>query len=189
MAEIVLFHHAQGLTDGMNTFADELRSAGHTVHLPDLFDAQTFEDVDSGVAYAQQIGFDTVLQRGVDAAASLPDDLVYAGFSLGVMPAQKLAQTRAGARGALLIDACFPADEFGSWPAGLPAQIHGGTDDDWFAEDIDAARQLAEAQPSVNLFCYAGTAHLFADSSLPTYDADSAAQLRERVADFLSRLT
>src|SRR5205814_7046613 len=100
MAEVLLFHHAQGQTAGFKAFADELRPAGHTVHTPDLFDGRTFASIEEGMAYAEQLGFpDGIIERGERAADSLPDELVYAGFSLGVLPAQKLAQTRPGARG------------------------------------------------------------------------------------------
>ena len=101
MAELILFHHAQGLTAGVARFADLIREAGHAVHTPDLYDGETFPDIPSGVAHAEAIGFEVVIERGSAAAAELPRDLVYAGFSLGVLPAQKLAQTRSGARGAL----------------------------------------------------------------------------------------
>src|SRR5258706_11477035 len=114
MAEVLLFHHAQGLTAGVLAFADELRQAEHTVHTPDLFDGHTFESLDDGLAYAGKVGFGDLLERGVRTADELPADLVYVGFSLGVMPAQKLAQTRAGACGALLVHSCLPTSEFGS---------------------------------------------------------------------------
>jgi dienelactone hydrolase len=109
VAEVVLFHHAQGLTRGCLSFADRLRAAGHVVHAPDLYDGKTFTDLNDGVAYAKEVGFDTILERGRQAADSLPDGIVYGGFSLGVMPAQMLAQTRPGAKGALLFSAAFPA--------------------------------------------------------------------------------
>lgn len=188
MSEVILFHHAQGLTQGVRAFADELSAAGHTVHVPDLFDGRTFETVESGVDHAREIGFDNVLARGVAAADSLPKELVYAGFSLGVMPAQRLAQTRSGAVGALFFDSCLPVSEFGSWPEGLPAQIHGGTDDEWFDEDLGSARQLADSVPTAELFLYSGTAHLFADSSLASYDVEAAGLLLERTKAFLAAL-
>ncbi len=188
MAEVVLFHHAQGLTPGIVAFADELRRAGHTVHTPDLFEGRTFTTVDEGVGYARETGFDVVLERGVRAADELPSELVYGGFSLGVMPAQQLAQTRAGARGALLFHACFPTSEFGaSWPADVPVQIHAMDADPFFVDDgdIDAARALVEEAKDAELFLYPGDQHLFADSSLSSYDADAAALLSQRVIGFL----
>ena len=115
MAEILLFHHAQGRTPGVLAFADELRAGGHIVHTPDLYDGKTFADLDEGVGYAKEVGFGTILERGRSAADGLPSDLVYAGFSLGVMPAQSLAQTRQGASGALLFSAALPASEFGDF--------------------------------------------------------------------------
>ena len=188
MAEVLLFHHAQGQTPGIGAFADELRRAGHTVHAPDLYDGRTFATLDEGLAYAQQVGFGEILERGVRAAEGLADELVYAGFSLGVLPAQKLAQTRAGARGALLFYSCVPVSEFGtSWPADVPVQIHGMDADPIFVDegDLDAARELVASAEQGELFLYPGDQHYFADSSLPSYDADAAELLTRRVLDFL----
>lgn len=192
MAEVLMFHHAQGQTAGFVAFADELRRAGHTVHTPDVYDGRTFQSLDEGLAYAKQIGFGDIFERGVRAADELPSELVYAGFSLGVMPAQKLAQTREGARGALLIDSCAPTSEFGSsWPADVPVQVHGMDADPFFVGegdgegDIGAARALVEEADQAELFLYPGDQHLFADSSLSSYDADAAALLTQRVLDFL----
>ena len=187
MADVLLFHHAQGLTDGVRAFADELRTAGHVVHVPDLYDGRTFTDLDEGVGYAKEVGFDTVLERGRLAAQSLPGGVVYAGFSLGVMPAQLLAQTRPGAKGALLLHGSVPLSEFGGvWPLGLPLQIHTMQDDDW--GDVDVARELDATIPSAELFVYPGDAHLFTDNSLAAFDGSAAALVRERVFEFLGGL-
>jgi len=190
MAEVLLFHHAMGLTPGCLAFADDLRAAGHVVHTPDLFEGKTFTNVSDGVNHAEEIGFDTVIERGEDAAAALPTDLVYAGFSLGVLPAQKLAQTRAGARGALLFHSAIPVSEFGgSWPDGVPLQIHIMESDPWAAEgDLDAAREMASTIDGAELFLYPGSGHLFADSGTSDYDARAAALLRERALGFLGRI-
>jgi len=190
MATLLLFHHAHGLTNGVQNFAVELRRAGHTVHTPDLYDGRIFASLDDGLAYAQSVGFSELLERGVRTADELPGDVVYAGFSLGVMPAQQLAQTRPGARGALLFHACLPVSEFGSqWPAAVPVQVHGMVGDPFFADegDLDAARALVASAEHAELFLYPGDQHLFADSSLSSYDADAAALLRQRVLDFLAR--
>jgi dienelactone hydrolase len=190
MAEVVVFHHSQGLTPGMVAFADELRRAGHTVHTPDLFEGRTFGTLEEGMGYAQEIGFpDEVIGRGVRAVEGLPADLVYAGFSLGVLPAQMLAQTRPGARGALLFYSCVPVSAFGpGWPAGVPAQVHGMDADPIFVGegDIDAARDLVKQAEDAELFLYPGDQHYFADSSLPSYDPQATALLVQRVLDFLS---
>ncbi len=191
MAEVLLFHHAQGQTAGFHAFADELRSAGHTVHTPDLFDGRTFGSIDEGVAYAQEVSFDAIIEHGVRAADGLRSELVYAGFSLGVLPAQKLAQTRAGARGALLFYSCVPTSEFGSsWPAEVPVQIHGMDADPFFVGegDIDAARAIVESTEHAELFLYPGEQHYFADSSLPSYDESAATLLMQRVLAFLERV-
>jgi dienelactone hydrolase len=188
VAEALLFHHAHGQTPGFLAFADELRAAGHSVHTPDLYDGKTFAALDEGVGCAQQVGFDTIGERGRLAAESLPNEIVYGGFSLGVLPAQMLAQTRPGATGALLFHAAFPASEFGApWPQGVPLQIHMMEADEWaVGEDLDAARQLDETIGSAELFLYPGDRHLFADNSLSDYDENAAALLRERVLAFLN---
>ena len=191
MANVVLFHHANGLTAGVLAFADDLRNAGHTVHTPDFYEGNVFDNLDDGVAYARSVGFGEVLARALRAAEALPTDAVYAGFSLGVLPAQQLEQTQAGARGALLFDAVVPVAEFSpTWPAGVPVQMHAMDADPYFVDegDMDAARALASDVADAELFLYPGDQHLFADSSLPAYDANAAALLRERVLAFLARI-
>jgi len=185
MTEILLFHHAHGQTDGFLAFADELRAAGHVVHVPDLYDGKTFAELDDGITYAKQVGFDVIQQRGVAAAEGLPAEIVYAGFSLGVSPAQKLAQTRPGARGALLLNACFPPSEFGPWPDGVPVQIHAMDADEWFEEDMAGAQELVAEAENAELYLYPGDGHLFADSSLDDFDEAAAALLKERILVFL----
>ncbi len=194
MAEVLLFHHVQGLTAGVVAFADRIRAAGHTVHVPDLFEGRTFASIDDGAAHVDEIGFATIVERASTIADAHPDELVYAGFSMGVLPAQKLAQTRPGARGALLFESCVPVSEFAdAWPSGVPVQIHGMDADPFFAGegDLDAARALvAAATPTTTaeLFIYSGDVHLFADNSLPSYDASATALLIERVLAFLDDL-
>jgi dienelactone hydrolase len=188
MAEVVLFHHARGLTPGISAFADELRRAGHTVHTPDLFEGRTFATLEEGVGHVEEIGFGEVIERGIRAVEGLPAELVYAGFSLGVLPAQRLAQTRAGARGALLFHACVPVSEFSAaWPDEVPVQVHAMDADPIFVGDgdIDAARALIDQAKDAKLFLYAGDRHLFADRSLPSYDAEASALLVQRVLGFL----
>ena len=142
-----------------------------------------------GVGYAQEVGFGTIQERGQLAADGLSNELVYGGFSLGALPAQMLAQTRPGAKGALLFHAAFPASEFGgSWPLGVPLQIHMMEDDEWAVEDLPAARELVETINGAELFLYPGDRHLFADNSLPDYDESAASLLKQRVLGFLDNI-
>ncbi|MDF1596575.1 MAG: dienelactone hydrolase family protein [Acidimicrobiia bacterium] len=192
MTRVVLFHHAQGLTPGVEAFADNLRAAGHEVHTPDLFDGETFDSIQAGMAHVGTIGFGEIMQRGARAADALGGHLVYAGFSLGVVPAQMLAQTRRGALGAVLCYSCVPVSEFGeSWPADVPVQIHGMDADPFFVDegDIDAARAIVESSPRAELFLYPGDQHYFADNSLPSYDAEATELLLRRVISFLAGLS
>ena len=193
MADVLLFHHAQGLTPGVIAFADELRAAGHTVYAPDLFDGQTFGSIDEGMAYVKEQGFDALRARGVALADGYPAELVYAGMSFGESIAQQLAQTRPGARGALLFYSAIPISgewAFGPWPDGVPVQIHGMDNDPIFVGegDIDAAREIVEKVPGAELFLYPGDQHYFSDSSLPSYDPEATALLTERVLALLARV-
>jgi dienelactone hydrolase len=189
MTEIVLYHHVQGLTDGVTAFADRLRQAGHIVHTPDLFEGRRFATIEEGMAFAGEAGFGTLAERGVAAGEELGPDIVYAGFSFGVMPAQQLAQTRPGARGALFMSGCLPVSEFGDgWPGGVPVQVHGKEGDPFFEEDLAAARELVESADDGELFLYPGEEHLFADSSLAAYDAAAADLLIDRALAFLAKV-
>ena len=190
MTTVLLFHHAQGQTLGFLAFAQELREAGHTVDAPDLFGGgETFGTVDEGVAHARQVGFGEIVRRGAAAAEGLPEDIVVAGFSLGVMPAQSLAQTRPGARGALLYHGALPPSEFGGpWPEAVPVQIHFMDQDPWAEEDLPAAEALVKEVEDAELFIYPGSGHLFADPSSTDYDEQAAALLKERTLAFLERV-
>lgn len=188
MAEVLLLHHVLGRTQGIEEFADQLRDAGHTVHVPDLFEGRIFSSLEEGLGFVKEIGFKEVTERGIRAASELSSDVVYAGFSLGVPAAQQLAQTRDGAKGALFFHACLPTSEFESqWPANLPVQIHAMSADPFFVEDgdINAARDLVASANHAELFLYEGKEHLFTDSSLPSYDADATNVVIKRVIEFL----
>lgn len=186
MPEIALFHHVQGLTDGVRAFADELRKAGHVVHTPDLFEGSTFPTIDAGIAHAESVGFGVIVERAVASVQGLPAELVYGGFSMGAGSAQTLLQTRPGARAGLLFHGSIPPQYLGgAWPDGVPVQIHFMEDDPWGEEDIPAAKDLAEAHEEVELFLYPGDKHLFADSSVTDYDEAAAALLMERTLSFL----
>jgi len=191
MGEIVLFHHALGLTPGVKDFADQLKHAGHIVHTPDLFEGRTFNSIQDGMGYVDQIGFEDFMDRGKRVVQELSSELVYAGFSLGVIPAQMLAQTRPGSQGALFFYSCVPHTEFGeSWPKGVPVQIHAMDADPYFVDegDIEAARGLIESAENGQMFLYPGNQHYFADSSLPSFDPAATKLLLKRVLDFLEML-
>lgn len=184
MATVILFHHAQGLTEGVRALGARFTEAGHDVHLPDLYDGQVFDALDDGIAHAKSIGFGVLEQRGVDAAAAF-GDAIYIGISLGAVPAQRLAQTAPGARGAVLISAALPVEEYSpTWPAGVPVQVHGMSGDEMFTEsgDLDAARELIAGADRGELILYEGSAHLFCDASLPDYDERATAALVASVA-------
>ncbi len=186
MIDVLLFHHALGLTDGVVAFADELRAVGHHVTTPDLYGGERFESVADGVHHAEALGFNTILELGVASAADMPDPFAVVGFSLGVLPAQKLAQTNANVRAAVLCHSAIPIDVFADgWPSGVGLQIHLGEDDELVVEDLEAARQLAAEAPG-ELFLYPGPGHLIADSTSDDYQPECAAQILARTSSLLA---
>jgi len=187
VTEVVLFHHALGLTDGVAHFAETLRAAGHSVLVPDLYCGRVFPTIDAGVAYAKTVGFDAIIDSARAAVADVPRDVVYAGFSLGVVPAQSLAQTRSGARGGLLYHGAVPVSEFGApWPVGVPLQMHIAEGDE--LGDLDIAQEMAREILGATLFLYPSDAHLFTDTSLPDYDEAATDIVIGRTLAFLEAL-
>lgn len=183
MADIVLFHHAQGLTPGVRAFADRLRAGGHLVMVPDYYEGRTFGSIEEGVAHAEAIGFARLIDRAVAMVQPLPSPVVVAGFSLGTLPAQKLAQTHRGVAGAVLLHGGLPPATFDSaWPAGLPLQIHVTEDDTW--NDPDETEALI-AESGGQLLVYPGTGHLVTDSSHPDYDPEVAEEILAQTLAFL----
>ncbi len=182
MAEVVVFHHALGVTDFIRGFSHELQEEGHTVYTPDLFSGRTFDSIEDGIAYSDGLGGPmAMVERARAAVEALPTEVFYVGFSLGVLSAQSLAQTRAGARGAVLCYSALPLGEWGdNWPADWPRdvrlQMHILDGD----EDFEIAQGLAASVPGAELFVYPGTEHYFAE-----HDEEAAAVLKERVLAFL----
>ena len=185
MAEVILFHHALGVTDGVRGFADWLREGGHQVTVGDLFGGTTFNKIEEGVAYEEQLGWDEMIARSEAAIASFPPQVVIGGFSLGAVYAQRLVQTREGSLGALLYHGGDnPSEAFGvPWPNGAGLQVHVSEDDKWF--NREGGEQLVSEVPGAELFLYPGLAHLFTDRSWEEYDEASTALVIERTLAFL----
>lgn len=195
MVDILLFHHIQGLTPGVTALADALSEDGHVLHTPDLFHEKVFERMEDGFAYMKSLDPRRVREQVDAVVEALPEHLVLAGMSWGVSHAQRLAQSRPGVRGAIFFDACFPVTgegSFGPWPDGLPVQIHGMDQDEFFAfeGDLDAARELVATAGTdkAEVFTYSGDSHLFADNSLPSYDPAATELALDRIRTFLSRV-
>jgi dienelactone hydrolase len=188
MAEVILFHHALGVTDGVRAFADQLRDGGHSVTVGDLFGGTTFGTIEEGVAYEEQLGWDEMIARSEAAIAPLPPQVLIGGFSLGAVYAQRLVQTREGALGALLYHGGDnPPETFEvPWPAGAELQVHVSEDDKWF--NREGCEQLVSDVPGAELFLYPGSAHLFTDRSWEEYDEAATALVIERTLAFLNRV-
>jgi dienelactone hydrolase len=182
MAGVVVFHHALGLTDAVRRFADALSDGGHSVHTPDLYDGRTFATIEEGMTHSEEIGGPmAIVDRARTAVESLPSEVVYVGFSLGVLSAQSLAQTRPGARSAVLCYSALPLGQWGenwpaTWPEGVSLQLHILEGD----EDFEIAQGLAASVPGAELFVYPGTEHYFAE-----HDDEAARVLTQRVLAFL----
>jgi dienelactone hydrolase len=190
MTDVLLFHHVQGLTEGVEAFADQLRAAGHEVTAPDLFGGAIFATIDEGMAHVRNVGPENITAAGAEVADALPARIVYAGFSLGAMMAHEFAQTRPRALGALLYHhGDVPVDAFAdTWPIGVDVQIHVAEQDEFYEPDVvEEFVQVAGANAEARLFLYPGSAHLFTDSSLPEFEPDSAALVMQRTLDFLNR--
>lgn len=188
MTDVVLFHHVQGLTAGIEAIAYQIGAAGHTVTVPDLYDGATFPTLEAGVAHAEEIGIDELIARGVEFVQDLGEDTVYAGFSLGAMVAHKLAQNRPGAVGALLYHyGDVPIEMFGeTWPSRVDVQIHVNEGDEFYeAETVEAFMEKAGERANAELFTYPGSTHLFTDYTLDDYEPESAELVISRTLDFL----
>lgn len=188
MATVLLFHHALGQTPGFLAFAAHLEEAGHTVHAPDLYEGKVFTELDAGVAHAEQVGFGHLIEVGNATALELPAEVVYAGFSLGALPAQALAQRRAGTIGALLYHGGVPSSVFATpWKPDVPLQIHTKELDPY--TELDVVRELATESDRGELYLYPGAGHLFADPSYDDYDEPAATLLLERSLTFLDQVS
>lgn len=187
---IVLFHHVAGLTPGIEALAERWRAAGHLVHAPDLFGGRTFGSVEEGFGFVQGVGgFDEVRARALAAVEELPEQVVYAGVSMGVVAAMHVAARRPGAVAGVFLESFVDPEHVGPWPAGAPVQVHGMEGDEFFGlEDLEPARAFAATRDDVEVFTYPGDQHLFVDSSLAAWDAAAAAQVDERVLALLAGL-
>ena len=197
MAEVVLFHSVLGLRPGVIAAADRLRAAGHTVHTPDLFDGEVFDDLDDGMRKEEAIGFREIARRTEEAVATLPEELVFAGFSMGIVYAEMLAASRPGALGAVLMHGAVPVEGLSEffgverWPEGVPVQVHYAAGDPW-VEAEEEVTPLGEAVRGAGAtfeeYVYPGSGHLFADPDVPEYDHASSEAMWERVISFLERI-
>ena len=197
MAEVVLFHSVLGLSPGVFSAAERLRAAGHTLHTPDFFDGEVFDDLEEGMRKEEDLGFQEIARRARDSVASLPEGLIFCGFSLGAMHAEALAASRPGALGAVLMAGAVPVEGleeyFGieRWPEGVPVQVHYAEDDPWVEaeeEVVPLGEAVRGAGAAFEAHSYPGSGHLFFEPGVPEYDLASSEEMWERVLDFLDRI-
>jgi dienelactone hydrolase len=197
MAEVVLFHSVLGLRPGVIAAADRLRAAGHTVHTPDLYDGEVFDNLDDGMRKDDALGDQEVASRARESVAGLPEGLVFGGFSMGAVRAELLAASRPGTLGAVLMHSAVPVEVLSQyfgverWPEGVPVQVHYATED----PRVEAEEEVAPLGDAVRgagaafeEHAYPGSGHLFSDPDLPEYDRASSEQMWERVLAFLDRI-
>jgi dienelactone hydrolase len=197
MAEVVLFHSVLGLRSGVITAADRLRAARHTVHAPDLFDGEVFDDLDDGIRKEEELGYQEIARRAKEAITGLPEGLVFGGFSMGIAHAEVLAASTPGTLGVVLMHGAVPVEAlreyFGieRWPEGVPVQVHYAEGDRWVEVEEEVAPlgvAAREAGAAFEEYAYPGSGHLFADPDLPEYDCTSSEKMWERVLAFLERI-
>ena len=197
MAEVVLFHSVLGLRPGVIAAADRLRAAGHTIHTPDLFDGEVFDDLDDGQRKEEALGYQEIARRAKEAVAELPAGLVFAGFSLGAVHAELLAASRSGALGAVLMHGAVPMESLSEffgverWSEGVPVQVHYAALDPWVEADeevVPLGDDVRGAGAAFEAHAYPCSGHLFADPALPEYDRASSEAMWERVLAFLDRI-
>jgi dienelactone hydrolase len=195
MAEVVLFHSVLGLRPGVTTAADRLRAAGHTVHTPDFYDGEVFDDLGEGMRREEALGYQEIARRASKFVTGLPERLVYAGFSLGAVHAEVLAASRPGALGAVLMHGALPVEAleeyFGvdGWSEGV--QVHYAASDPWVEveeEVVPLGEAVRGAGAAFEAYTYPGSSHFFADPDLPEYDRASSEEMWRRVLSFLDRI-
>ncbi|GAA3480741.1 dienelactone hydrolase family protein [Streptomyces yanii] len=187
---IMLFHSTYGLRPAVHAAAARLRGAGHEVHVPDLFDGHTFETVEEGMAFKDELGKDELLKRAVLAAAPYSErGLVYAGFSFGASTAQTLALGDEKARGLLLLHGTSDIAENAEVDE-LPVQLHVADPDPFETQDWLNSwyLQMQRTGADVEIYRYPGAGHLFTDPDLPDYDAASADLTWKVALGFLATL-
>jgi len=187
MAEILLFHHAYGLTDGLRALAARLIAEGHTVHCPDCYAGVTFRNIDDGVKHLQRIGHDAVEEVARRSAREFRNADVVMGFGLGAMQAQLLAQDLRRIRGCLLMGGAFtPSALGGMWRSNTSLEIHLSDPDEW-VQPAELEGLLYHA-PHANVYRYTNKGHLFIDECSRDYDADAADLFEERLETWLADL-
>ncbi|MCF6523047.1 dienelactone hydrolase family protein [Streptomyces sp. JJ36] len=191
MATVVLFHSAYGLRPAVQQAADRMREAGHTVHVPDLYEGRSAGTVEEGMALHDEIGRDELLMRAITATAPHSEHgLVYAGLSLGGAVAQTLALGDTRARGLLLFHGTSDIAEDASVDE-LPVQLHVADPDPFEPHDWLNAwyLRMQRAGAEVEVHRYPGAGHLYTDPGLDDHDAEAAELTWRTALGFLDELT
>lgn len=184
IAEIILFHHAQGLTEGLRDLAERLRAAGHKVHTPDMYSGPVFGKLDEGLAFASRIGHDAIEEVARRAARRHPHTNTVIGFSLGAFPAQLLAQEWKKIDGLVLVAGGLPPRDLGGdWRFNVRLSVHAADPDDWIPPG--SLETLLHHARGPHIHRYPGLGHMFVDPSSPDYDADAADLFEERLLAWL----
>lgn len=189
MSHILFFHSAVGLDDGVHAMAQTLRDAGHTVTTPDYYDGRTFDTAEQGIAYRDEVGFRTLVDRVNEAIEDIEGPVVAAGISLGSAMAQRLGKKDPRVRAALLLHAGGEAKPV-DWPTDCALQMHYSVNDPWIDEGMPEhlLRSAARAGARTEHYLYPGASHLFADPTKPDYVKESADLMWDRVLGLLTDL-
>lgn len=170
MAQLLLIHHALGLTHAVRRLAAAWRDAGHEVSTPDLYDGNVFETIPEGLAYAKSVGSESLSAKGEDAAGDLAPGFVVCGISMGVIPSMRIGVSDDAVNGVVAVGSCLPGEFLEApWPRSVPLRIIASKDDPFFRDegDLEAAQELVATAADVRLKLMPGTEHLFMEASDP----------------------
>lgn len=186
MTHIVLFHSILGCRAAEREMAAAFEKAGHTTHLPDLFENKTANNYDDGFALFRTFEREQLIERARDALNSVPENAVLSGISFGAGIVSSLWAERPKMQGALLFAGA--AEWANDLRADLPVQAHIAKPDPFDDEAYFDEWQSACKTSDFNLYRYDNVGHFFLDRTLSDFDEDATKLCLERSIAFLNRL-
>lgn len=190
MAQLLLLHHALGVTSALRRLADRFEDAGHDVVVPDLFESRVFASVEEGMEHVESVGIETLAGLGEDAASDMQPGFVVCGISLGAIAAMRAGVSNDAVAAVVVASACIPEEYIGGpWPRTLPLRVVASREDAMFRDegDLEAATEYTHSAQQAKLKLMPGREHLFVEADDPESTA-ATEWLVETVMRFLDRV-